>query len=94
MRKLSVFLAVLALGHGASAAIVASQVSCYQLRTAIASGETQVIGKKGIVYTMISECGTSHIFKTANGLCPVWVKPAPNAYCEPSTGDNNPNGGA
>ena len=94
MKKLFAALFIVVLGQGASAAIVASQVSCYELQKAVAAGETQVIGKKGQVYFMISDCGATHLFKTANGLCPIWVKPSPNSYCEPSSSDSNPNGGA
>ncbi len=96
MKKVVLFLATVTLGHGASAEIVASEVSCYQLKAAITSGETRVIGKNGIVYHMVSECGATHIFKTANGLCPILVKPSPSAYCagvSDSGGYDNSNGG-
>ncbi|MFN7906042.1 MAG: hypothetical protein ACK5P5_12745 [Pseudobdellovibrionaceae bacterium] len=73
MKKMILSIFVVFTGSYASAAIVASQVSCNVLKAVVAAGETQVIGKTGKVYQLESECGLTHIFRSTNGLCVVHV---------------------
>ncbi len=93
MKKVLSFIAILALGQSASAEIVASQVTCAQLKYAVDQGENYVIGKTGKVYSMISDCGVSYFFRTANGLCHVGKAGSADwSVCAPQY-DNGNNGG-
>lgn len=90
MRKLFFAVLVLVAGQSSHAAIVASQVSCQTLKASVAAGETEVIGKTGKIYPMVSDCAQTHWFKTQTGLCLVWVQ---GIYdCTPSYGDNGGGG--
>jgi hypothetical protein len=90
VKKLLVSALVLGAGQNAFSAVVASQLSCQDLRTIVAAGEREVVGKNGKVYNLETECGSSFIFKTANGLCSVFVPGTNPEVCH----DDDPIGGA
>lgn len=91
MKRLFATALVLAASQSAFSAVVASQMSCHDLRAVVTAGEREVIGKNGRVYNLTSECGSNFIFQSATGLCSVTV-PGTNPDCH-QYDNGNGNGG-
>lgn len=93
MKKLIIMSLAMLSFDSAMATVVATQVTCDQLKSLIHQGERFVVGKNGsTVYDLRSACGSSQVFRTANGLCQVFVAGLNPSHpaCFPS---NESNGG-
>lgn len=74
-------------------AAVASRITCDQLKMLVSQGIRLVVGKDGVtVHNLNSTCGASHIFRTKDGLCNVFVSGTNPGSSQCFS--NNDNGGA